>query len=107
MVLAQAFEQYLQKKEAFLDKFIDCGSDQELFAASYIHGHLSVVAAQVFDLQDGEIDRETIDQYTKRFCEALYTSIDTAIDKKELDDEDAADVNTMLCQLLDLDQRIT
>lgn len=96
MILKPPFEQYVQDKEAFLDGFIDAGSEQELFAASYIHGHLSLVAANVFGLAEIDTNGDVNAKYIERFTAELTTSIDDAINDKELLGDDINDVKDML-----------
>ena len=96
MFLAPVFETYLTHKESFLDKFIDSGTDQELFAAGYIHGHVSLVAARTFGgISDVAAESQATD-HIRAFEEALCQNIDIAIDNAELGAEDARDVKLML-----------
>lgn len=92
----QQLEKYLDTKEAFLDKFIGNGTDHELFITSYIHGHFSVVAAKT--MQHTPLF-EDADQAFVFFTEHLQQSIFDAIEKGELESQDAKDVTTMLKQL--------
>lgn len=91
------YHQYLDTKEAFLDAFIDKGSDQELFIASYIHGHFSVVAAKVLNAMN-ESTHQHCDllQYQEQTMLTLRQSIETAIANNELSQTDTSDVKAML-----------
>ncbi|MGQ8364019.1 YfcL family protein [Glaciecola sp. 1036] len=100
MILSAEFEDYLSNKETFLDSFIEHGSDQELFAASYLHGHLSLIAARVFGEYTNNTTEAEFNQATSKFLSELQLSIQQAIDEKELTAEDAADVQKMYQRLL-------
>lgn len=91
------YNQYLEVKEAFLDSFIDTGSDQDLFIASYIHGHFSVVAANLLNTIN-ETSYKSCDllQYQERTMLTLGRSIELAIANNELSKTDAVDVKAML-----------
>ncbi|MBT1450968.1 YfcL family protein [Glaciecola sp. XM2] len=89
-MLSDAQHTYLDHKEAFLDQFIDEGSDHALFISSYIHGHFSVVAANM----PAGID--ALDSFASTFEDALYSTIKTAIADGELASEDAQAVLNML-----------
>ena len=99
MYLSQKFEQFVQRKEAFLDSFIDSGSNQELFAACYIHGHLSVVASQVFTEDDENLSESEVSAAYAKFTIELTSNIRKAINEKELEGQDAMDVLQMLDRL--------
>lgn len=97
---------YLERKEAYLDRFIDEGTDQELFATSYIHGHFSVVAAQTLQGIDShsvsKSGNSQFDTFKRTFEDALKTSIDSAIDNNELASDDVTDVLSLFNALLEL-----
>lgn len=93
----EQLHQYLDQKEYFLDQFIDSGSDQELFVASYIHGHFSVIAANIVSvLSQANSQDYTFEQYQQSFVSMLSTSVQRAIDNNELDNKDAEQVINML-----------
>ncbi len=91
----QTLDAYFEHKEAFLDSFIDAGSEQELFVSSYIHGHFSVAAAQSISNSRNTSLTELIDGFEAR----LEQSIATAVSNNELSDNDAIDVTKMLSNL--------
>jgi hypothetical protein len=102
-----SFEDYLEAKENYLDSFIADGSDQDLFVASYIHGHFSVVAANLvasFDTDDlpitGVKSNDQHHKMTQAFNIELKTCIENAISKGELSSKDSVDVRNMLSTLL-------
>lgn len=94
---------YFDAKEAFLDKFIDTGSDHELFVASYIHGHFSVVAAKTMQEIHAFSEAEQAIFY---FTELLQTSIAKAINDGELSAQDAKDVTSMLGNIIEAKYRL-
>jgi len=88
--MTQEQEAYLEAKERFLDQFIDQGSEHALFVSSYIHGHFSVVAAnmpQTF---------VNLDEFISSFKNRLYSTVEQAIANKELSNDDANAVIGML-----------
>lgn len=90
------YHQYLDKQEAFLDAYIDTGSDHELFIASYIHGHFSVVAANLLiAMNDPKNEAHSILLWQEQTMFMLTQSIDQAISNNELSDKDASDVLIM------------
>jgi hypothetical protein len=95
-LLLDCITQYLDDKEAMLDAYIDAGSEQELFVASYIHGHFSVVAANVLAaINLPENNHVSLQQWQQQSQALLADSIDKAIENKELSKSDAADVLAM------------
>lgn len=95
--LIPQYHQYLDMKEAFLDAFIDKGSDHDLFIASYIHGHFSVVAANLLNAINESSDQPfDLLQYQEQTALTLRQSINTAIKNNELSKTDATDVKVML-----------
>jgi|GEM_PF-1671242 len=107
LVLEDEVEAYFQVKEAYLDSFIDNGSEQELFASSYIHGHFSVIAANVMRSLNSSTSQHSPNDTKQMLSETLQTfeqllkkSINTAITENELARDDANDVVYMLEKLL-------
>ena len=99
--LVQRLNDFFDKKEHFLDSFIDSGSEQDLFVTSYIHGHFSVEAAKVMASasQCKAIDmsvENTAKQFEQTFTSLLNASISNAISNKELEAQDAKEVQNML-----------
>jgi hypothetical protein len=95
--MTEAQEQYLDAKECFLDQFIDQGSDHALFVSSYIHGHFSVVAANM------PHNIENVDKFTRDFNTRLHDTIERAIADKELSEDDADAVLNMLAKMFEGD----
>jgi hypothetical protein len=94
--LVDELTKYLDEKEAKLDAFIDSGTDHELFVASYIHGHYSVIAAQLLGAISVPDNHEvTLVQWQQQCQYMLNLSIDNAIENNELISKDANDVIAM------------
>lgn len=90
------FTEYLDETEALLDAYIDSGSDHELFIASYIHGHYSVIAANlVHAVHCSQNQNARLAQWQKQTQHMLMQSIDDAIANNELAVCDAKDVIKM------------
>lgn len=101
--LVAEFQAYLDKKEAFLDAYIETGTDHELFLASYIHGHFSVIAARLLNAINDTINEAYLISDWKELTDKLLTdSIDKAIANNELTTEDTKDVLLMRESLLKL-----
>lgn len=98
--LLDGLHQYLEGKEVYLDKFIEHGSDHDLFIASYIHGHFSVIAANMMRFtnqpQATQFDLSDLCANADRL---LQESIHTAIENKELSEQDTKEVLDMLAHL--------
>lgn len=96
-------ESYLDRQEQFLDSFIDSGSEQELFIASYIHGHFSVVGVNFLNtIQTSSESRLASLNETdvlNSFNLELKDSVNQAINKGELEQSDAKLVLNKLNQL--------
>lgn len=94
--LIRNFSEYLDIKEALLDTYIDSGSDHELFIASYIHGHFSVIAANLIHAIKAPENRSAGQvQWQQQTQYMLSESIDSAIANNELIGADAQDVIDM------------
>ena len=94
--LISEYHQYLDTKEAFLDSYIDTGSDHELFIASYIHGHFSVIAANMLNAMNEPKNKTiTLIEWQEQTQLMLVGSIDKAILNNELANADANDVLIM------------
>jgi len=85
---------YLDEKEAYLDKFIDESDDEALFLSSYIHGHFSVTAAKL-----SQINFDDITTFAAHFKKVLCEDIELAIQKNELSTNDATAVKNMLSDM--------
>jgi hypothetical protein len=91
--LIRNFSEYLDIKEALLDAYIETGSDHELFIASYIHGHFSVIAANLIHaIQAPENKSAGQAQWQQQTQYMLSQSINSAIANNELVGADAKDV---------------
>lgn len=98
--LRTGFIQYLDDVEAKLDSYIDSGSEHDLFVASYIHGHFSLVAAKLMRALAMPDNAElSLEQWQMQTQHMLKTSIDEAVAKQELSPEDASDVLNMVNSL--------
>ncbi len=98
--LLNEVDKYLDRKEAFLDKFIESGSEHDLFVASYIHGHFSVIAANVMRFaSDPSAAQFTLSDLCANADRLLQESINTAIMNNELSESDAKEVIAMLDKL--------
>nr|WP_168710929.1 YfcL family protein [Ningiella ruwaisensis] len=94
-------ENYLEQKEQFLDQFIESNDEYKLFVSSYIHGHFSVVVANLpehFTEVDG-LESVDLDTFSTTFEQNLRRDIDQAIENNELSSEDAGRVSDMLEEL--------
>lgn len=80
------FEQFVEYAESTLDAMVENGSDQELFVASYLHGHFSLVVSQVE--QANTLLITALDQ-------AMQTSLNTAFGQNELEEQDQSQVRVM------------
>jgi hypothetical protein len=94
--LISEYHQYLDSKEAFLDSYIDSGSDHDLFIASYIHGHFSVIAANLLNAMNEPKNKNIkLTEWQEKTQLMLVNSIDKAIENNELASSDASDVLIM------------
>ena len=71
-------ETFIEYVETSLDKYIDSGTDDELFVSGYLHGHFSLIASRA--LQQSNPDIELINAM-------LTTSLEKAFANNELDQE--------------------
>lgn len=101
-------DMYLDQKEMFLDSYIDKDDEHLLFVSSYIHGHFSVVAANLSQmlhndaLQNDAGLREAKDDlqtFANLFEHLLYQDIEKAIANNELSKSDANAVKVMLAEM--------
>ena len=68
--------------EAQLDKIVDSGSDDEIFIASYFHGHFSLAESRVPELN------EATDDKMAHLRQILTHNLTEAFANRELDDAD-------------------
>lgn len=98
----EQFSAYLDDKEGMLDAYIDAGSEHDLFIASYIHGHFSVVAANIMHSANSPQNLGvTLAQWQLQTQEMLSSSIEQAIVNNELAGDDASDVLNMTGRLFE------
>ena len=69
-VTKQAFDDFVDSTQAYLDSVVIDGSDQELFIASYLTGHFSLVGSNALGLDDFSLD--TLNTYMLKSLEKAY-----------------------------------
>ena len=69
-VTKQAFDDFVDSTQAYLDSVVIDGSDQELFIASYLTGHFSLVGSNALGLDDFSLD--TLNMYMLKSLEKAY-----------------------------------
>ncbi len=87
------FEQKVNVIEQKLDGVVDSGSDDDLFYASYLQGHFSVVASQLLPTRDPALS----DLHVQ-----MQTSLDKAFANNELEENDQEQVNALWQRLFGL-----
>jgi hypothetical protein len=101
-------EVFLDQKEVFLDSYIDKDDEHLLFVSSYIHGHFSVVAANLSQmLQNDALQNEVrlieakndLHAFAHLFEGLLCQDIEQAIANNELSESDANAVKAMLAEM--------
>lgn len=97
MSVTEAFYTKVDNMIAVLESFIADGTDQELFIASYLHGHfdLAIVKAEKVELAKSSDEAERI-SYLKQ---ALIEQLQLAFDNNELEENDQADVFQLVTRL--------
>nr|WP_297347712.1 YfcL family protein [uncultured Glaciecola sp.] len=88
------FIEKTDKMQAHLDSFIADGSDQELFIASYLHGHFDVAVANVEKLIEQGQDNPILTLQA-----TLDAQLQKAFDNKELSSVDAEQVTGLFNSL--------
>lgn len=76
--LNDQIERFIEQIETSLDKYIDTGTEDELFISGYLHGHFSLVSSRA--LQQSNADIALIKTM-------LINSLDKAFANNELDQE--------------------
>ena len=76
--------------EAQLDMIVDSGTDDELFIASYFHGHFSLAVSQVPD---------DVDDKMVSLRQTLIANLNDAFVNRELEDIDQQKIWTLLERL--------
>lgn len=97
MPVKEVFYTKVDSIVAGLESFISDGTDQELFIASYLHGHfdLAIVKAEKADVPDVPDESVRI-SYLKQ---ALTEQLQEAFDNNELNDNDQAEVFSLVERL--------
>ena len=85
-----SFERFVNQTEQALGAVVDNGSDQQLFIASYLHGHFSLVTAQ--RVSAGCLDLHKLDQ-------TLSSSLQRAFADNELEEADQLEVVALWSEL--------
>lgn len=88
----QTFIDQVAQLESKLDDVVNHGSDEQLFIASYLQGHVAVVAKPMEI--EATADLQQLDS-------ALMTSLNQAFENKELEPEDQAKVLSLWRELKD------
>ena len=87
------FEQKVNVIEQNLDGVVDSGSDDDLFYASYLQGHFSVVASQLLQNNEPALN----DLHAQ-----MQTSLDKAFANNELEEHDQEQVIALWQRLFGL-----
>lgn len=89
--------------QAHLDSFIVNGSDQELFIASYLHGHFDVAVANVEKRIEQPEREEQPEQSSKAILyKTLENQLNQAFANNELSAEDSDQVTRLFTSLFQL-----
>jgi hypothetical protein len=86
----QDFVQLVGQLESALDQVVDHGTDDELFIASYLQGHLALVAKPMEVVPGSNLEK---------LDSALTASLSDAYDNKELTDDDQVKVSALWSRL--------
>lgn len=91
------FFENVDKMQSHLDSFIVDGSDQELFIASYLHGHFDVAVAET----EKKLESQELvpDAALQSLHDTLHLALDNAFANQELSDKDAVQVRELLNNL--------
>ena len=89
-VTKQAFDDFVDSTQAYLDSVVIDGNDQELFIASYLTGHFSLVGSNALRLDDFSLD--TLNTYMLESLEKAYVN-------KEVLGQDKIEVSALWQQL--------
>lgn len=88
---ADAFDTFVDYVEQELDKVVVLGSDEELFIASYLHGHFSLAVSQILQSQQHTLEK---------LSDKVNVSLQDAFDNKELERSDQQKVVALWSNLL-------
>jgi hypothetical protein len=98
-----SFFEQTDKMQAHLDSFIVNGSDQELFIASYLHGHFDVAVANVEKRIEQPEREEQPEQSSKAILyKTLENQLNQAFANNELSAEDSDQVTRLFTSLFQL-----
>ena len=79
--------------EGYFTQVVEQGSDQQLFIAGYLHGHFSLVLAQV--------NRQNLEA-VQQFKALLLANLEQAFAQQELESADQAETLLLVEQLFSL-----
>ena len=82
----QTFDEFVDSTQEYLDSVVVDGSDQELFIASYLTGHFSLVTSNALALDDYSL--ATLNSY-------MQTSLEKAYANNEVEGQDQAQVSAL------------
>lgn len=82
----QRFDEFVDSTQIYLDGVVVDGSDQELFIASYLTGHFSLVTSNALALDDYSL--KAIDTY-------MQTSLEKAYANNEVEGQDQVQVSAL------------
>lgn len=88
--------QLLSRIEQHLHDFVDSGSAQELFIASYVHGHFDLVQAQILQDLDNRLYPDDEQLILSRVHDCLAAQFRGAFADGELKPSDQAEVWSLL-----------
>ena len=86
-------ETFIVHIETSLDRYIDIGTEDELFVSGYLHGHFSLVASRALQQPNADI---------AALKSMLINSLDKAFANNELDQEYQSKVFSMWNKLADI-----
>ena len=86
-------ETFIVQIETSLDRYIDIGTEDELFVSGYLHGHFSLVASRALQQPNSSIEL---------LKSLLLNSLDKAFANNELDEEYQQKVISMWNKLADI-----
>lgn len=85
------FNRFVDLTEEKLDEYVVSGSDEELFIASYLHGHFSLAVSQTLQSQ-----KQSTDELNK----VMQANLQSAFDNNELESSDQKKVFAMWSSLI-------
>jgi hypothetical protein len=91
LAFSDEVELQVQRMEQKLDKVVDTGTDEELFIASYLHGHFSLAISQALLAKQSRLQDLDV---------AMQESLAVAFSNQELELKDQHKVSALWQQLL-------